>query len=68
LYGRYTSDEYIPLGITANVAAIYEPPQTNTPDGIQLESDPNQETVDRIANLFGLEKVGNIFFQLGNHF
>ena len=57
MYGKYTSDEYIPLGITANVAAIYEPPQSDTRDGFQLENDPNQENVDKLANMLGLEKV-----------
>jgi nuclear protein localization family protein 4 len=27
LYGKFVPDDYVPLGIVASVAAIYEPPQ-----------------------------------------
>lgn len=32
LYGRYTEHKDIPLGIRAEVAAIYEPPQVRNSD------------------------------------
>ena len=35
LYGRYTEHKDIPLGIRAEVAAIYEPPQVSAAPGLQ---------------------------------
>lgn len=34
LYGRYTEHKDIPLGIRAEVAAIYEPPQVMSSPGL----------------------------------
>jgi nuclear protein localization family protein 4 len=46
------------------VEAIYEPPQESCPDspeGFVLLDDPMEETVDTLASMLGLTKVGWIF-------
>lgn len=58
LYGRYTEHKDIPLGIRAEVAAIYEPPQIGTQNSLELLEDPKAEVVDEIAAKLGLRKVG----------
>uniref|UniRef100_A0A3B3ZDT2 Nuclear protein localization protein 4 homolog n=1 Tax=Periophthalmus magnuspinnatus TaxID=409849 RepID=A0A3B3ZDT2_9GOBI len=64
LYGRYTEHKDIPLGIRAEVAAIYEPPQTATQNSLELLEDPKAAAVDEIASKLGLCKVGWIFTDL----
>ncbi|XP_077359345.1 nuclear protein localization protein 4 homolog [Festucalex cinctus] len=64
LYGRYTEHKDIPLGIRAEVAAIYEPPQTATANSLELLEDPKAAAVDEIAAKLGLRKVGWIFSDL----
>ena len=65
LYGRYQVHEETPLGIAAVVCAIYEPPQTGYPDGLQLTlPDPDEATVDEVAARLGLERVGMVFTDL----
>ncbi|KAK7919187.1 hypothetical protein WMY93_010471 [Mugilogobius chulae] len=64
LYGRYTEHKDIPLGIRAEVAAIYEPPQTATQNSLELLEDPKAAAVDEIAAKLGLCKVGWIFSDL----
>lgn len=64
LYGRYEHHKDVPLGIRASVAAIYEPPQEDTPDSIKLLTDPNEAIVDKLASDLGLQKVGWIFTDL----
>nr|XP_060501131.1 nuclear protein localization protein 4 homolog isoform X2 [Panthera onca] len=64
LYGRYTEHKDIPLGIRAEVAAIYEPPQIGTQNSLELLEDPKAEVVDEIAAKLGLRKVGWIFTDL----
>ncbi|KAM4663209.1 nuclear protein localization protein 4 homolog [Discoglossus pictus] len=64
LYGRYTEHKDIPLGLRAEVAAIYEPPQIGTQNSLQLLDDPKAEVVDEIASKLGLTKVGWIFTDL----
>ncbi|XP_012590208.1 PREDICTED: nuclear protein localization protein 4 homolog [Condylura cristata] len=56
LYGRYTEHKDIPLGIRAEVAAIYEPPQIGTQNSLELLEDPKAEVVDEIAAKLGLRK------------
>jgi nuclear protein localization family protein 4 len=64
LYGKYVPSDYLPLGIHAMVMALYEPPQKSTRDNVTLEADPNEERVDYVASLFGLQKVGFIWTDL----
>uniref|UniRef100_A0A6I8SED5 Nuclear protein localization protein 4 homolog n=1 Tax=Xenopus tropicalis TaxID=8364 RepID=A0A6I8SED5_XENTR len=64
LYGRYTEHKDIPLGLRAEVAAIYEPPQIGTQNSLQLLDDPKAKVVDEIAAKLGLRKVGWIFTDL----
>ncbi|XP_075702083.1 nuclear protein localization protein 4 homolog [Rhinoderma darwinii] len=64
LYGRYTEHKDIPLGIRAEVAAIYEPPQIGTQNSLELLDDPKAKVVDEIAGKLGLRKVGWIFTDL----
>jgi nuclear protein localization family protein 4 len=48
----------------AIVEAIYEPPQIANPDvaeGFEMLEDPMEDTVEEIAQMCGLEKVGWIF-------
>ncbi|XP_075072977.1 nuclear protein localization protein 4 homolog [Mixophyes fleayi] len=64
LYGRYTEHKDIPLGIRAEVAAIYEPPQIGTQNSLELLVDPKAKAVDEIAAKLGIRKVGWIFTDL----
>ncbi|XP_064627642.1 nuclear protein localization protein 4 homolog [Lineus longissimus] len=64
LYGRYEPHKDVPLGIKATVAAIYEPPQKNAPNSVELLEDENEGIVDSIAESLGLIRVGWIFTDL----
>ncbi|KAK3529111.1 hypothetical protein QTP70_016546 [Hemibagrus guttatus] len=64
LYGRYTEHKDIPLGIRAEVAAIYEPPQIGTQNSLELIDDSRAAAVEEIAAKLGLRKVGWIFTDL----
>ncbi|VDM72318.1 unnamed protein product [Strongylus vulgaris] len=64
LIGKYQPFTDVPLGIKAVVAAIYEPPQTSSPDGVELCDDPNEKAVDQLCAWLGLRRVGWIFTDL----
>ncbi|KAL1497698.1 hypothetical protein ABEB36_008615 [Hypothenemus hampei] len=64
LYGSYEVHNDVPLGIRANVVAIYEPPQESTRDSIRLLPDEKEAVVNQIANSLGIRRVGWIFTDL----
>jgi nuclear protein localization family protein 4 len=58
LLGRYEPYLVVPLGVKAVVSSIYEPPQSNFSDAIQLTlPNPQEETVDKVAKALGLQLV-----------
>jgi nuclear protein localization family protein 4 len=72
LYGKYTTTTTKEDGENANsnanakciIEAIYEPPQQpdpNAAEGFEQLEDPQEDVVDQIAKMCGLQKVGWIF-------
>ncbi|KAA0187276.1 hypothetical protein HAZT_HAZT001750 [Hyalella azteca] len=51
MYGRHVVHPDVPLGIRAEVAAIYEPPQEASADHLKLLPDANKSHVDEASNI-----------------
>ncbi|CAH2980027.1 unnamed protein product [Chilo suppressalis] len=64
LLGSYEIHPDVPLGIRARVAAIYEPPQSSTRDGVELQQDARQQLVLQLAARLQLRPVGWLFTDL----
>jgi len=58
LYGKYVPYEGFEDGVSAEVHAIYEPPQMGGIDSVTLLPDPTNEHVERVAHMLGLIRVG----------
>lgn len=62
LYGKYEPYPIVPLGVKAVVSAIYEPPQQDEKDSLQLNLSPPD--ISSITQLLGLVPVGMIYTDL----
>lgn len=54
----------VPLGIKAEVCAIYEPPQESSTNSLRLLEDPHEKIITKIACTLGLQKIGWIVTDL----
>ncbi|XP_076809841.1 nuclear protein localization protein 4 homolog [Clavelina lepadiformis] len=64
LYGRYSPHADVPLGIKAEICAIYEPPQESTANSLVFHDNPHEEIVDHVAHELGLTKIGWVITDL----
>ncbi|CAH1116427.1 unnamed protein product [Phaedon cochleariae] len=64
LYGTYEIHADVPLGIRANIVAIYEPPQESSRDSVRLLPNENENIIEQIVISLGLRRVGWIFTDL----
>lgn len=66
MLGKYARYDKIPLGIKAQVEAIYEFPQIDQDDGIILQDWVDEDKVLTLVNDLGLIPVGIIFTDLSD--
>lgn len=65
LYGYYEKHTGVPLGIKANVLAIYEPPQESNTNFVKLQlPDKNESMIEDLTKKLGLKRIGWIFTDL----
>ncbi|CCH62669.1 hypothetical protein TBLA_0H03880 [Henningerozyma blattae CBS 6284] len=67
MFGRYDRYDVTPLGVKAQVEAIYEPPQYDEQDGLTMEPEVVKEDmlhVNELAKQMNLECIGLIFTDL----